>query len=366
MQYFLESLPNCGFIDIRENTEYQRSDANEGASMPVNDEFRFVVRSRAGGESAASMKSALETFSIHYLPGDDDIDVTLETLEVEEGAKKTVTQKYLDISASDGRHFVFNVTRSPRHGQIDVLASNKMDVMRSNTSFFTSSEISEERLLYRHDDSESRRDAFHFVATSDSYSVRRPAAAAAASAADFQYLAVFHVHVILRNDETPSRAVDKVFHVVEGGQKLLTGDDLRFVDLDIDTRPEDIRYNHHSIPNGELVLVDNPSQAIFHFTQRDLDEERLLFRHMGANFGRIMLWVSDGQYFVSTELKVRASPPFVRVANNTGLVVQRGFSGFLSSANLSVETNLGSCSAVLLICMQSRSMISNLWPEQSQ
>ena len=60
-----------------------------------------------------------------------------------------------------------------------------MDVMRSNTSFFTSSEISEERLVYRHDDSESRRDAFHFVATSDTYSVRRPAANAA-SAADFQ------------------------------------------------------------------------------------------------------------------------------------------------------------------------------------
>ena len=84
-----------------------------------------------------------------------------------------------------------------------------------------------------------------------------------------QYLAVFHVHVILRNDETPTRAVDKVFHVVEGGQKLLTGDDLRFVDLDIDTRPEDIRYNHHSIPNGELVLVDKPSEAVFHFTQKE-------------------------------------------------------------------------------------------------
>ena len=68
----------------------------------MNDEFRFVVRSSPGGgrrksESAAAMKSALETFSIHYLPGDDDIDVTLETLEVEEGAKKAVTQKYLDI-----------------------------------------------------------------------------------------------------------------------------------------------------------------------------------------------------------------------------------------------------------------------------
>lgn len=73
---------------------------------------------------------------------------------------------------------------------------------------------------------------------------------------------------------------------------------------------------------------------------KDLDDERILFRHLGANFGRIMLWVSDGQYFVSTELKVRASPPFVRVANNSGLIVQRGFSGPVAAANLSVETNL--------------------------
>ena len=57
----------------------------------------------------------------------------------------------------------------------------------------------------------------------------------------FQYVAVFHVAVVLRNDQTPTRVVDKVFQVVEGGQKLLTDHDLLFVDLDIDTRPEDIR-----------------------------------------------------------------------------------------------------------------------------
>ncbi len=301
---------------------------NRKEYSPVEDHFTFVVQTERG------LKSALQTFKVHYVPGDADVDITLESLEVEEGAKKAITNKYLDIRASDGRHFVFNVTRTPLHGQIDVLASNKVDVMRSNTSFFTSSEISEDRVVYKHDDSESRRDVFHFVATSDySYSVR-------SASSDFQYLAVFHIHVILRNDQTPTRVVDKVFHVVEGGQKLLTGDDLRFVDLDIDTRPEDIRYNHHAIPNGELVLVENPSQPIFQFTQRDLDDERILFRHLGSNFGRIMLWVSDGQYFVSTELKVRASPPFVRVGNNSGLIVQRGESGFLTVANLSVETNL--------------------------
>ena len=109
---------------------------------------------------------------------------------------------------------------------------------------------------------------------------------------------------------------------------------------DIDTRPEDIRYNHHAIPNGELVRVDDPSRPVFQFTQADLNDRKILFKHLGSLFGRIMLWVSDGQYFVSTELKVRASQPFVRLVNNSGLIVQRGDSGFLSPTNLSVETNL--------------------------
>ncbi len=127
---------------------------------------------------------------------------------------------------------------------------------------------------------------------------------------------------------------------MENGQRLLTKEDLCFVDKDIDTRPEDIKYSHHALPNGELVLASNPSKAVFEFSQADLNEHRILFKHIGAAFGRIMLWVSDGQYYASTELKVRASPPFIRVVNNSGLIVQRGDSSFLSTHNLSVSTNL--------------------------
>ncbi len=37
---------------------------------------------------------------------------------------------------------------------------------------------------------------------------------------------------------------------------------------------------------------------------------------------------------------MRATPPFVKVVNNSGLIVQRGDSGFLTKSNLSIETNL--------------------------
>lgn len=77
----------------------------------------------------------------------------------------------------------------------------QIDVTRANATFFTSDELHNGSLVYHHDDSESRRDSFHVFATSTR------------SGQPFQYLAVFHIRVILRNDQTPTRVVDKVFQV---------------------------------------------------------------------------------------------------------------------------------------------------------
>ncbi len=64
------------------------------------------------------VRSAVEHFKLHYVPGDTTVDITLERLEVEEGARRTISKKYLDMRAPDIQHFVFNVTRTPQHGQI--------------------------------------------------------------------------------------------------------------------------------------------------------------------------------------------------------------------------------------------------------
>nr|XP_040572532.1 chondroitin sulfate proteoglycan 4-like [Lepeophtheirus salmonis] len=317
--------PGSNFTQVELLSGHLKYRLNNRAFKEVNDSFTFDVRH----VSVEGSRSDIQVFEIYHVPGDSEVEITLERLEVEEGGKKTITQKYLNIVASDIRHFVFNITKAPRHGQLDVLSANKLDVLRSNATFFTSEEIKDDRIVYKHDDSESRRDTFHFLVMSSSRSRH-----------DFQYLAVFHIHIVLRNDQTPTRVVDKVFQVVDGGSKLLTERDLLFVDHDIDSRPQDIKYTHTAIPNGNLVSVDNPSKPVFQFSQKDLHDRKIMFKHLGAPFGRIMLWVSDGLFFVSTELKVRASPPFVKVLNNTGLVVQERDAAFISSANLSVETNL--------------------------
>jgi chondroitin sulfate proteoglycan 4 len=50
--------------------------------------------------------------------------------------------------------------------------------------------------------------------------------------------------------------------------------------------------------------------------------------------------VSDGDSYVSGDLEIRASPPFIEVVNNSGLIVQRGAAVALTPANLSAETNV--------------------------
>ena len=269
----------------------------------LQDRFSFEV-------ATPKQTSNTQTFEIFYSPGDTSVDITLESCEVEEGGRKVISTKYLEIRSLDYGQFAYNVTEPPRHGWLDVLAPNKVDVERKRTSYFTSAELAAARLVYHHDDSESRRDAFKFLARKT-------------TGRSFQYEGEFHVHILLRNDQTPVRVVDKVFHVVEGGQRLLTRRDLLFTDMDIDTRPSDIKFESKATPNGELVYANEPSRRVSEFTQQDINDGRIMFRHKGSKFGRIMIWVNDGQLWVSTELKVRASEPFVKVKNNTGLLVQR-------------------------------------------
>lgn len=88
--------------------------------------------------------------------------------------------------------------------------------VRLNATEFTSAELAAGQVEYSHDDSESRHDAFHFVAMSS-------------EAEDFMYAGTLHIDIVLKNDNAPVRAVDRVFRVVSGGERLLTGRFLRLV-----------------------------------------------------------------------------------------------------------------------------------------
>jgi hypothetical protein len=54
-----------------------------------------------------------------------------------------------------------------------------------------------------------------------------------------------------------------VFQIVMGGERLLTGRDLRYSDADIDTQPTDIVYTRRGIPNGGIYQASDPTVRNF-------------------------------------------------------------------------------------------------------
>ena len=65
---------------------------------------------------------------------------------------------------------------------------------------------------------------------------------------------------------------------------------------------------------------------MFQFSQADVDEGKVLFKHQGNAYGRIALWVTDGQFHTTGILEVQASDPFLERVNSSTLVVRRGAS----------------------------------------
>lgn len=291
----------------------------------IRDDFIFQA-------SAPDAISPPRTLTLIHTPTPkirNEVHVTLEGLQVDEGGRQVLLPTHLDLRASVITSLIYNITHGPQHGWIDVMNKSSRNTLRRNTTYFTSEELFTERVYYNHDDSETRRDRFNFVALSSEEE-------------DFQFVGEFHVNVILKNDNTPTRTIDKVFNVVTNGEKLLTGRDLQYSDADIDTKPSSIVYTRRGIPNGGLYWADEPTKAVFEFTQENLNEGKILFRHEGDDYGKIGLWITDGQYYANGVLEIKASPPYVTIANNTNLVVQHGGVTTINSNHLISETNLNS------------------------
>ncbi|KAK3912268.1 Chondroitin sulfate proteoglycan 4 [Frankliniella fusca] len=286
----------------------------------IRDEFTF----RASAPDCEAIPGSLVV--VHEAGGEaPGLAVTLERLQVAEGGAARVTTAALNLDMTGVTSMRYAVSSGPSHGWLKVSAPT----LRLNATEFTSAELAAGQVEYTHDDSESQHDAFHFVAMSS-------------EAEDFMYAGTLHIDVVLKNDNGPVRAVDRVFRVVTGGERLLTGRHLKYTDADLDASPDKITYRRQSIPNGGLYRASQPGMAVTEFTQQDLDEGHLLFRHHGAERGRVDLWVTDGEFTANGVLEVVASPPYVEVANNSRLLVRNGGVAQFSTSNLSADSNVNS------------------------
>ncbi|NXY39382.1 CSPG4 protein, partial [Pomatorhinus ruficollis] len=264
--------------------------------------------------------------------GDPDAPtLTNVLLTVQEGGQAVISKDHLFVQSVNSMDYVYEVIEGPAHGRLAWAASHGW-ASREEITEFSNDDILQRRLLYQHDDSETLEDDIPFVA------IRQGEGSAESEAEEVR--GVFRVSIQPVNDHSPVRAVNRVFNVVRNGQHLLTTDDIAFTDKDSGFSDAQLVLTRKDILFGSIVSVDDRSHQVYRFTQDDLRKKKVLFVHSGADRGWIQLQVSDGLHQTTALLEVQASEPYIKIVNNTGLVIHQGTQGSIDSSVLSLETNM--------------------------
>lgn len=286
----------------------------------VEDDFSFVVLS-PGCNNVTGNLTIKYTAPMEYR---SKMNVNLRPLEVEEGQTGILDPSHLYLHADFVRDLSYNVTEKPKHGFFQI---NKDEIIRNNTDYFTLNELKNNYVHYTHDGSETQSDSFMFLALSTAED-------------NFQFVGHFDFKINLRNDNSPVRVIDSVFQVVVGGERPLTGKDLKYIDEDLGTLTSAIIYSCRESTNGFFYNIANKALKITEFSQEDLDSTKIIFQHKGPEYGKVRLWVTDGKFHINGILEIQASAPFIRVIMNKKIIVQHEKMVVLTSDHLKYSTNL--------------------------
>lgn len=286
----------------------------------INDQFTFVVLS-------PGCNNITNNFTIKYTPIKDDlskIQVNIKQIKVDEGTTTVINNNNLYFNIEFVTDLMFNVTKKPDYGILQVKRNGNI---KNDSNYFTLSEIKKNSLYYTHDGSETVSDYFTFMALSPNNE-------------NFQYVSNVNFTIQLKNDNSPIRVIDKVFNIVVGGERLLTGNDLKYIDADLGTLTTDIIYTCRESTNGNFYNIKNQNTKITEFTQYDLDNNLVLFKHKGPEYGKVRLWVTDGQFHVNGVLEIQASAPFIHIIMDKKVIVEQNKVVVLTKQHLSYTTNL--------------------------
>jgi len=328
---------------------------------PIVDDFEFrLIGSKAAG-NRCSWQSDVALFEFrfepvprstvteelrlinnglrHVLEGDKAVITSDDLLVVKYGSE------YINGTAQD---FRFKVVFGPNHGRLRMYNPATGRVLRFNVTSFANEDIRNRRVVYVHDDSETERDSFRFVVTSAA-SGRGDDIAMDGSGPIEQLLSgTFEIDIIMRNDNPPTRIVNRVMEFIVGRGRLLTLDDLQYFDPDINYDSSDLEYAWPSRPAVPfVVLTVNRSVVVERFKQLSLSDGSLYVQDRGPRpvaTGRPsthVISVTDGLFNTSDVVQFTFADPYLQVhANRTAVEVDWNSTSTLTVDSFAVDTNL--------------------------
>lgn len=276
LYYRIMTLPTKGRLSLNhralpKNSTFSQKNITDGLLKyqllsKVQEDTRDTIGLKVFSRLASS---AAFDFRINIKPESSTSTVINRGLLVLEGASKVINKEVLFTHVPENREVRYSIMASPRHGHIRKIDLPNFTSIFNNVTTFTNEDIIEERITYVHDDSETKHDSFTFQILV--YKPHRPSGKKEGSDKH-----TFNISVHLVNDQRPVRVVDKVFHVARNGQRLLTLNDLRYRDDDSDFDDSWLVYTRRGIPMGELVHAGDPTHKLYEFTQRDLEQVRII------------------------------------------------------------------------------------------
>nr|XP_055049420.1 chondroitin sulfate proteoglycan 4 [Misgurnus anguillicaudatus] len=343
IRYMIKKRPTQGVLmlvskELSEGESFTQQDILNGdisysprihRAVDFEDHFHFSVL-------VDNQASRLYTFPIKIQADSNAPVLTNERLVVLEGNENILSKEYLWVQTSNSTDFVYRIAQDPKHGRL--IRESPPDVQRFEGAIrvFSNEDLLLNRLVYKHDGSETSHDQFTFLAF-------------AATEGHQVLKGVFHITIQTKNDHVPQRVIDKPFNVVRNGQRLLTTDDILFSDDDSDFNDTQLVYVRAGILSGNIVSSADPTRQLFRFTQADLRDGKVSFVHHGADRERFQMQVSDGLHKTTAVLQVQAGDPYLRITNNTMVVIDHGSTKTLNTSLLSAESNLDIRSATEII-----------------
>lgn len=213
------------------------------------------------------------------------------------------------------------IIRQPQFGTIAIIFE---DHIEKSPTIISQQLILDKKVFYIHDNSETMNDSFDFFIKNST---------------NFELIsAKFSIEIELKNDNPPMNKIDnKRFNIIKNGERILTNKDLCFTDMDLNTWPSNITFSKIYSPIGDFYFINDTIAQ--RFTQEDIDNGLVMFKHNGTDLGKAIFTVSDGQYSLTDSLLIKASEPYIEIKANNGIIVKYGETSVITSKNLSIETN---------------------------
>ena len=283
------------------------------------------------------------------IPGGIDRYTSINQLTCQEGENVTVFPQNLNttgiieflqkspIVSMAGRRpqLKLKFTNTPLRGVLTLGSKTVTEGM-----LFSQRDVDMGILKYSHDHSDSLMDRIGVAAYLTGDSLGTPG----------KDLLVFrtqlNVSITPVNDRMPFLVTKNPSMVVVRGQAKTINSDMLEV-RDQDTRPENIIYTilDNSL-QGKIVLRDRVSQSVTRFTQKDINDDRVLYLHDGSSAQtQFYFSVTDGRFQpretgLSRHFRIHVIPLTLSLENQTSITVEQGTTtAFITNKNCGAATN---------------------------